>query len=76
MFSETIKVSTLTDKDLQPGKQIVEMAIDAHEVSFNNLQLTDFKITREEIRAAGWIIYCGKLGEVVLKGRHKQNSFA
>lgn len=62
------KVLTLKDEDLKPGLVIVEMAIENHEVSFNNLSINDFKIKdRKIIFEAATIIYQGKLGNNVLK---------
>lgn len=53
---------------LKPGLVIVEMAIEDHEVSFNNLSINDFKIKdRKIIFEAATIIYQGKLGNNVLK---------
>lgn len=50
------------------NKQIVEMAIEDHEVSFNNLSVYDFNLKdRKIVHEAAVIVYTGKLGYNVLK---------
>ena len=61
------KVLTLRDEDLKPGRIVVEMAIEEHEVSFNNLQVNDFTVNPKLFHTASIIVYTGKLGYQVLK---------
>lgn len=61
------KVVTLKDEDLKPGLTVVEMAIENHEVSFNNLQFSYFNIPSKVKHEAAIVVYTGRLGKNVLK---------
>lgn len=67
LTTEYEKVLTLRDSDLKPRMVVVQMAIEDHEVSFDNLSISDFIVNKKKFYEAAIVVYSGRLGKNVLK---------